>query len=113
MAEVVTGAPSRILRAIARAESNESDEALGDDGVSVGRFQINERYHRERARLYGEYNPCIALEAARIAGGLYIDNLRELGTEDRAISAHRWGLSGERAHGLDQAYVSRVKANAR
>jgi hypothetical protein len=122
MAEVVTGAPSRILRGIARTESDEDDLARGDDGVSVGRFQLNERFHRERAARYGEYNPFDPLEAARIAGCLYVDNLRELSLashvadpdtwagrrRDFAIAAHRQGCRGVRRNGPCPRYVYRV-----
>lgn len=56
-AELVTGAPAEILRAIAIVESNEGDNQVGDGGRSHGRFQINETYRDERVRKYGEYDP--------------------------------------------------------
>lgn len=68
LAEMVTGAPQDILRGIAFAESSERDTVIGDDGRSMGRFQINEDFHAERARLYGEYDPFDAMGAAIIAG---------------------------------------------
>ena len=36
VAEIITGAPANILRAIAITESNENDDAVGDDSMSKG-----------------------------------------------------------------------------
>jgi len=68
--------PAAILRAHARAESDEADWAVGDDGISRGRLQINERYHAERAELYGEYDPANCFDALRVASGIWQDNAR-------------------------------------
>lgn len=109
IAEEITGAPSHILRGIAITESGEDDTAIGDDGISKGRMQLNESYHAERAKKYGEYDPFDPLESAIIAGYLYVDNLKRLGSSDLAIAAHRQGVNGVRRYGGSNWYIKRVK----
>lgn len=104
----LTGCPERILRGIAFAESTYNQDAIGDGGDSAGRFQINERYHAERAAKYGEYNPFCPLDTAILTGRLYMDNLKALGNEQDAIAAHRQGVSGVRKNGRTDWYVQRV-----
>ena len=111
VAEIITGAPANILRAIAITESNENDDAVGDDGISRGRMQLNELYHNERVMKYGEYNPYDSLESVIIAGFLFMDNLVRLGDIDKAIAAHRQGVNGVRKYGASEWYVNRVKSN--
>lgn len=108
-AQARTGAPASILRGIAITESDERDGAIGDDGISVGRFQLNELYHGERARKYGAYDPFDAAQAAYIAGRLLIDNYRALGSWDAAIAAHNQGREGVRRNGIGWGYVERVR----
>ena len=111
VAELITGAPANILKAIAITESNENDDAVGDDGISRGRMQLNELYHDERVMKYGEYNPFNSLESVVIAGFLFMDNLVRLGDIDKAIAAHRQGVNGVRKYGASEWYVNRVKSN--
>lgn len=111
VAEIITGAPANILRAIAITESNENDDAVGDDGISRGRMQLNELYHDERVMKYGKYDPHNSLDSVIIAGFLFMDNLNRLGDVDKAIAAHRQGVSGVKEHGDTEWYVKRVKSN--
>ena len=111
VAELITGAPANILKAIAIIESNENDDAVGDDGISRGRMQLNELYHDERVMKYGEYDPHNSLDSVIIAGFLFMDNLNRLGDVDKAIAAHRQGVSGVKEHGDTKWYVQRVKSN--
>ena len=108
VAEVLTGAPADILHGIACAESDENDAAIGDQGRSRGRFQINEDFRAERVRLYGEYDPHDATEAAILAGRIYMANLARLGNETDAIAAHRQGVNGVKRNGATMWYVERV-----
>ena len=108
LAEAVTGAPADILHGIACAESNENDAAIGDQGRSLGRFQINEDFRAERVRLYGEYDPHDATEAAILTGRIYMANLARLGNEIDAVAAHRQGVTGVRRNGAALWYVERV-----
>ena len=111
IAEIITGAPAYILRAIAITESNENSDAIGDDGMSKGLMQLNEKFHKERADKYGEYDPFIPLDSLIIAGYLYMDNLRKLGDHDLAIAAHRQGVDGVRKYGASKWYINKVKDN--
>lgn len=109
LASMITGCPIEILYGIAFAESSGNQFASGDDGISKGRFQINEKYHAERAHLYGEYNAFDPFDSAVITGRLFMDNLRALGKKEDAIAAHRQGPTGVKKNGRDQWYVDRVK----
>ena len=112
-AEAVTGAPATILRATARTESGENDDAVGDGGISRGRFQINETFREWRVSRYGDYDPCDPYSAAVIAGRIYVDNLARLGDQELAIAAHRQGADGVERNGPTQWYVERVYRNLR
>ena len=107
IASALTGCPESILRGIAFAESTYNPDAIGDDGVSIGLCQINETFHAERARLYGEYNPWCPLDSLLIAGRLYSDNLKVLKSQRLAITAHKMGVTGAK-RGEVTWYVERV-----
>ena len=107
IASALTGCPESILRGIAFAESTYNPDAIGDDGVSIGLCQINETFHEERARLYGEYNPWCPLDSLLIAGRLYMDNLKVLKSQRLAITAHKMGVTGAK-RGEVTWYVERV-----
>lgn len=108
MASLITGCPVEILYGIAFAESTGNQFAIGDDGISKGRFQINEKFHAYYAALYGEYDPFCPLESAILTGRIYLDNLKALGNVEDAIAAHRQGRTGVRRSGRTQWYVDRV-----
>jgi hypothetical protein len=112
-----------ILRAHARAESDEMDWAIGDQGRSHGRMQLNETYHAERAAKWGEYDPHKATDAIRIADRIWQENYEALGhvpyygppetwqrqREDLTIAAYRQGLAGVLANGATRWYIERVR----
>lgn len=108
IASELTGCPESILRGIAFAESSFNPDAVGDDGCSVGMFQINERFRDERIEKYGEYNPYCPLDSAILTGRLYMENLERLGSPELAIAAHRQGVVGVRKNGASAWYVERV-----
>lgn len=108
IAAEITGCPEYILRGIAFAESTFKIDAVGDDGMSLGRYQINEKYHDYYASLYGEYNPFCPLDSAILTGRIFMDNLLALGDIEDAIAAHRQGRTGVRNNGRTQWYVDRV-----
>ncbi|HPB67201.1 MAG TPA: hypothetical protein PLW80_11585 [Spirochaetales bacterium] len=112
-AEAITGAPATILQATARTESGERDDAIGDGGVSLGRFQLNETFREWRVSRYGDYDPCDPYSAAVIAGRIYVDNLARLGNPTLAIAAHRQGAGGVERNGPTRWYVERVYSNLR
>ena len=101
--------PARLLRAIAIVESSERDHATGDDGVSIGRYQLHERFHAERARLYGEYDPRDPLAAGIIAARILEDNYRQLGDWTLAVCAYRQGVAGVRRYGATMWYAERIR----
>lgn len=110
-AEAITGAPATILQATARTESGERDDAIGDGGVSRGRFQINETFREWRVDRYGDYDPHDPYGAAVIAGRIYVDNLARLRDPALAIAAHRQGAGGVEHNGPTRWYVERVYRN--
>lgn len=110
-AEAITGAPATILQATARTESGENDDAIGDGGVSRGRFQINETFREWRVGRYGDYDPHDPYSAAVIASRIYVDNLTRLGDPTLAIAAHRQGANGVERNGPTRWYVERVYCN--
>ena len=101
--------PPALLRAVAIVESGERDDAVGDDGISVGRYQINELYHAERARLYGEYDARDPDAAGRIAARILEDNFRRLGSWRLAVAGYRQGVRGVRRDGETVWYWERVR----
>lgn len=101
--------PARLLRAIAIVESAERDNATGDDGISIGRYQLNERFHAERAERWGEYDPRDPLAAGIIAARILEDNYCQLGDWTLAICAYRQGVTGVRRHGATMWYAERIR----
>lgn len=108
LAEYATGAPAEILRGIAFAESSERDDAIGDGGESIGRFQFRRVYQAERDARYGALDPRDPVESAILAGLVYMDNLLALGSVELAIAAHRQGVAGVRRDGASDWYVEWV-----
>lgn len=108
IASSITGCPIEILQGIAFAESSCDQDAIGDDGISTGRFQINERFHAYYAKLYGEYNQWCPLDTAILTGRIYMADLEAFGNKEDAIAAHRQGRNGVKENGRDEWYVERV-----
>lgn len=109
-AEIITGTSSAILKGIARTESGECDNAIGDDGISVGRFQWNTKCLPYFWAKYGYFDPHDGFMSAVRTGQLYQDNLKILGSRDLAIAAHKQGPTGVKKHGPCQWYVERVRS---
>lgn len=108
IAERATGAPREIIQGIAFAESSENDDAEGDDGESIGRFQFRRAFQAWRDEQYGALDPRDPGESAILAGLVYMDNLAQLGSVELAIAAHRQGVAGVRRDGASEWYVARV-----
>ena len=105
--------PPWLLRAVAVVESGERDDAIGDDGVSIGRYQLNETYHAERAAKWGEYDPADPIGAGRIAARVLEDCYRALCDWMLAICAYRQGVRGVRVNGPALWYWERVRREIR
>lgn len=101
--------PEWILKGIARTESGERDRSIGDDGVSKGRMQINERFRAERVAKWGRYDPFLPLDAVRIASCVFQENLDYFDNEYLAIAAYQKGRRGVVINGPDPRYVKNVK----
>lgn len=102
--------PAAILRGIARAESDETDSAIGDDGISIGRMQLNERFHALRAAAWGEYDPRNPFDAIRIADHILQDDYGYFHSWPLAVAAYRQGIAGVLRDGATMWYVERVRA---
>ena len=120
------GASGDMLQGIARAESGETDSAIGDDGISMGRFQINERYHAQRAAAWGEYDPFEPRQAAAIAAHILRENAAYFAKVSRVadpstwterrdeltIASYRQGIGGVKRNGATYWYILRVPGKA-
>lgn len=104
-----TDIPSELLRALAMAESDETDSATGDDGASIGRFQLNERFRAERVRLYGDYNPRDPIQAGRVAAAILQAHYTRFGSWPLALTAYNAGSGYAIKRGIRWAYVDRVQ----
>jgi len=103
-----TRVPPGLLRSIAIVESRELDTVIGDDGISLGRFQLNENFRAWREARWGKHNPLEPLQAGRVAARILEYNYRALGRWDCAIAAYRQGVDGVRRGGPTWWYVKRV-----
>lgn len=104
-----TGAPERTIAGIRQAESSGRVAPRHPLASVRGSFGLDERYHSERARLYGEYDALDPYDAAYVTARLYCDHLAALRSEDLAITAHLYGLDGARRHGVASEYLARVR----
>lgn len=98
------------------------DWAIGDDGKSRGRMQINEVYHAQRAAQFGEYDPHNCFDALRVADGIWQENFaywsalvpydepdRARVVEDLTIASYQRGREGVRKYGPIWEYVNKVR----
>jgi len=104
-----TDIPADLFRALAMAESGERDSATGDDGASIGRFQLNERFRAERVRLYGEYDPRDPRQAGRVAAAILQAHFACFGSWPLALTAYNAGAGYAIKRGVRWAYVNRVQ----
>jgi len=104
-----TDIPAELFRALAMAESGERDSATGDDGASIGRFQLNERFRAERVRLYGEYDPRDPRQAGRVAAQILQAHYERFHSWPLALTAYNAGAGYAIKRGIRWAYVDRVQ----
>lgn len=108
IASAITGAPEDIIKGFHFAESSYGKNLNHPNKMDRGEFGINEKYHAERAAKWGEYNPDCPLQAAIIAGYIYMENLSVLQSEELAVCAYRQGVAGVRTNGAELWYYERV-----
>ena len=104
-----TDIPAELFRALAMAESSERDSATGDDGASIGRYQINERFRAERVRLYGDYDPRDPRQAGRVAAQILQAHYERFHSWPLALTAYNAGAGYAIKRGIRWAYVNRVQ----
>ena len=107
-AECKTGAPSKIVYGIGQAESSGEPNPRHRIKTVKGRYGLDERYHEERARKYGNYDPLDPWDAAYVTARLYNDNLKILKLSDFAVAAHYQGPTGVKRNGPIWSYVYKV-----
>lgn len=107
-AECKTGAPRLIVSGIKQAESSGKPNPRHRIKTVKGSYGLDERYHAERERKYGAYDPFDPYDGAYITGRLYADNLRILKLSDFAVAAHYQGPTGVKRNGPIWSYVYKV-----
>lgn len=108
-AALKTGAPAGTLRGIRYVESSGQPDPTHPLATVKGAYGLDTRWHEYWSRLYGPYDELDPYDAAYLTARLYLDHLRDLGDEDRAICAHLLGPTGARAR-LAPVYLARVRA---
>lgn len=95
------GISPKLLKAIAKVESGEKPGIVGDDGESVGLFQIQPKWHAQRLK-EGEslLNPEVN---TRIACEILTELMDKYGTLDEALTAYNRGYDDG-----DRMYANRV-----
>ena len=111
VAELVTGAPSVILRGIDFAESSCGKRLKHSNPNDKGRFGLHESpaIRAERVAKWGEYNADNPGDAAIIAGHIYMEHFARFGDESLAIAAYHQGARGVMRYGADAEYIMRVR----
>ena len=104
-----TDIPAELFRALAMAESGERDSATGDDGASIGRYQLNERFRAERVRLYGDYDPRDPRQAGQVAAKILQAHYKRFNSWPLALTAYNAGAGYAARSGIRWAYVNRVQ----
>jgi hypothetical protein len=108
-AELVTGFSAEILRGIAATESHFRVDAVGDDGMSLGMFQLHSQWYESRVEKWGEFDPADPFESAVIAGRIMQENLIALNGDLRmAISAYKQGVRGTKENGVVDWYADAI-----
>jgi hypothetical protein len=108
-AESVTGFSAEALRGIAATESHFRIQAVGDDGMSLGMFQLHSRWHKSRVEKWGEFDPADPFESAVVAGRIMRENMTAFNGDLRmAIAAYRQGVRGVKENGVADWYVEAI-----
>lgn len=83
------GISPKLLKAIAKVESGEQPGIVGDDGESVGLFQIQPKWHAQRLK---EGESLLDPEVnARIACEILTELMDKYGTLDEVLTAYNRG----------------------
>jgi hypothetical protein len=108
-AESVTGFSAEALRGIAAIESDFRTDAIGDNGMSLGMFQLHSRWYESRVEKWGEFDPVDPFESAVIAGRIMRKNLTAFNGDLRmAVAAYRQEIQGVKENGVIGQYADLV-----
>jgi hypothetical protein len=108
-AESVTGFSAEALRGLAAIESDFRTDAIGDDGMSLGMFQLHSRWYEVRVEKWGEFDPSDPFESAVVAGLIMRENLAAFDGDLRmAVAAYRQGIQGVKDAGVVGRYADLV-----
>ena len=100
--------PAYILWGIARTESDFTELAVSKDGLDLGMFQLRSKFHWERDRRYGHFNPFDAMDSTRVAIGILTDAYHIFHSWPLAITAFHRGVGWTKLHNVDILYVKKV-----
>ena len=83
------GISSKLLKAVAKVESGEQPNMVGDDGESIGLFQIQPKWHSQRLK---EGESLLDPEVnTRIACEILTELMDKYGTLDEVLTAYNCG----------------------
>lgn len=95
------GISPKLLKAIAKVESGEQSGIVGDDGESVGLFQIQPKWHMQRLK---EGESLLDPEVnTRIACEILTEIMAKYGTLDEVLTVYNAGHDTD-----DRSYANRV-----
>lgn len=95
------GISPKLLKAIAKVESGEQPGIVGDDGESIGLFQIQPKWHMQRLK---EGESLLDPEVnTRIACEILTELMEKYGTLDEVLTAYNCGHDTG-----DRRYANRV-----
>lgn len=113
IAHIITGAPIDVLKGLHYAESEFGANTNHKDPLDKGDFGLRATFQKARENKWGKLNPHDPLEAAIMAGYIYMDNYRQLGDKDLAIAAYNQGVWGVKHNGPRLSYIKRVYKGSR
>lgn len=101
-----------ILRAISKVESNHKDDAIGDGGKAIGRYQIHKAYWQDAVQfdpsIGGKYEDCKDPEYARKIVVAYFSRYAPDWDIDTVSGIHNAGPKGHKKSAT-KVYRRKVK----
>lgn len=113
IAHIVTGAPIDVLKGLHYAESEFGANTNHKDPLDKGPFGLRAAFQKSRENRWGKLNPNDPLEAAIMAGYVYMADYKVLGDKDLAIAAYNQGVYGVKRDGPRLSYIKRVYKGSR
>ncbi len=106
------GIPPMYLAALMYNESTMGKNINHPDSNDVLDFALHEtpEYHKERADKWGEYDPHIFRDNARIAALELAEEYEITKDWDLAVAGYKQGTNGVKLYGIDTRYVAKFRA---